>query len=500
MKKRLLSLLLSVCLVATLFTGLTGTALAAEDKVVGYLTSYTLKAGDTIYSVCDAKKIDFNANLATIGKINGITNYNYMMPGKVLWLPTKTASTSEAYYSLLSHTLTAGETPAALCQSYGIDYNASYRLLAALNNNLNVFMAGQQFILPLYVTPAGVATPTPAPSASAGTSAAPTATPQPGTTPAPTANVPTGDTVSYYLAQHTLQYGETVSGVCAALGVDFLSNDATIRKINNITNYNYMMPGKIVLIPTKSVPSSGSYYKIMAHKIVAGDTVYALCASYGLNYYTYEKMINQLNPSLAYYNMIPGNILYMPQYVAAPTTVTTPAPTATPAPGTTAAPTPAVTPAPGTTATSAPSASAGTTAAATATPAVSIPSEDTLSYLVIPHTLQYGETVIDVCLKYNVDFTENEAAIQRLNNITNYNYLMPGKVILIPSTTYPSSGPYYKIMAHKLVAGDTVYDLCRAYGLNYEGNVAFLQRLNNRDNLATYYVGQTLYMPLYVAG
>lgn len=499
MKKRFLSLLLTVCLVAALFTGLTGTALAANDKVVGYLTSYTFKAGDSIYSVCEAKKIDFSSNLATIGKINSITNYNYMMPGKVLWLPTKTASTSEAYYSLLSHTLVAGETPAALCQSYGIDYNANYKLLAALNNNLNVFMAGQQFILPLYVTPAGAATPTPAPTS--GTSAAPTATPKPGTTPAPTASIPSGDTVSYYLAQHTLQYGETVSGVCAALGVDFLSNDATIRKINSITNYNYMMPGKIVLIPTKSVPSSGSYYKIMAHKIAAGDTVYGLCASYGLNYYTYEKMITQLNAGLSYYNMIPGNIIYMPQYVAAPTMVK---PTATPAPsasaGATAAPTATATAAPsasaGTTATAQPSASAGTTAAATP----SIPAEDTLSYLIVPHKIQAGDTVTSICVKYGVDFATNDAAIQRLNPSVSYNYMVPGNIILIPTTTYPSSGPYYKIMAHKLVAGDTVYGLCLTYGLSYENNVTFLQRLNNRDNLATYYVGQTIYMPLYVAG
>ena len=238
-----------------------------------------------------------------IGKINGITNYNYMMPGKVLWLPTKTATTSSRIILSSRTRSSPGETPAALCQSYGIDYNANYKLLAALNNNLNVFMAGQQFILPLYVTPAGAATPTPAPTS--GTSAAPTATPKPGTTPAPTANVPTGDTVSYYLAQHTLQYGETVSGVCAALGVDFSSNDATIRKINNITNYNYMMPGKVILIPTKTVPDSGSYYKIMAHKIVSGDTLYALCASYGLDYYAYSKLISLLNPNAAYYNLLP---------------------------------------------------------------------------------------------------------------------------------------------------------------------------------------------------
>ena len=99
-----------------------------------------------------------------------------------------------------------------------------------------------------------------------------------------------------------------------------------------------------------------------------------------------------------------------------------------------------------------------------------------------------------------MDFSSNDATIRKINNITNYNYMMPGKVILIPTKTVPGSGSYYKIMAHKLVAGDTVYGLCLTYGLSYENNITFLQRLNNRDNLATYYVGQTLYMPLYVAG
>ena len=105
-----------------------------------------------------------------------------------------------------------------------------------------------------------------------------------------------------------------------------------------------------------------------------------------------------------------------------------------------------------------------------------------------------------VCAALGVDFSSNDATIRKINNITNYNYMMPGKVILIPTKTVPGSGSYYKIMAHKLVAGDTVYGLCLTYGLSYENNITFLQRLNNRDNLATYYVGQTLYMPLYVAG
>ena len=51
MKKRLLSLLLTVCLVAALVTGLTGTANADDDKAEGHLPSYTLTPGAPIHGV-----------------------------------------------------------------------------------------------------------------------------------------------------------------------------------------------------------------------------------------------------------------------------------------------------------------------------------------------------------------------------------------------------------------------------------------------------------------
>ena len=114
--------------------------------------------------------------------------------------------------------------------------------------------------------------------------------------------------------------------------------------------------------------------------------------------------------------------------------------------------------------------------------------------------MKAGETVSGVCAALKIDFDTYSARIAQLNNIANYNYMYPGTLVLLPSTTYPSSGPYYKIMAHTLVAGDTVYDLCTKYGLDYNANIEFIQRLNNRDNMSAYYVGQTIYMPVYVAG
>ena len=494
MKKRLLSLFLAVCLVTVLFAGTVPTAAAATaDKVAGYLVSYTFQAGDTIYSVCERRNIDFATNLDKIARLNNITNYNYMMPGKVLWLPSNSATTDAPYYTLLAHTLAPGETPASLCQSYGVDYNARYNMLSALNSNVTTFMAGQLFILPLYIDPTGTAPTPPAPTATP----VPTATPAPGTTPAPTATPapvgPAGDTVAYYLAQHVLQAGETVSGVCAAMGVDFDNQSAFIQTINEIQSYNYMLPGKVLLLPVKAQPTSGSYYKIMAHVVKAGDTVYNLCVSYGLNYFTYESLIQRLNGRTNLATYYPGNTVYLPVYVSAPSgNIPIVNPTNTPGPGTvTPIPVVTATPAPIVTATPAPG-------VPTATPVVPAPTEDTLSYLIIPHVLQSGETVSGICAALGVDFMSNYDRIMQLSNISNYNYLMPGKVILIPSTTYPASGPYYKIMAHTLVAGDTVYGLCQRYGLDYSSNATFLQRLNNRDNLATFYVGQVVYMPLYV--
>ena len=150
MKKRLLSAVTALCLAVTLCVGLGPAARAADDTIKGYLVPYTVQAGDTIYGICQAKGLNFDASLTSIAHINGLTNFNYMVPGKTLWLPMDSAPENSGYYTLLSHTLVYGETPAALCQSYGIDYNKSYNMLSALNNNLGTFMAGQTFILPLY--------------------------------------------------------------------------------------------------------------------------------------------------------------------------------------------------------------------------------------------------------------------------------------------------------------------------------------------------------------
>ena len=602
MKKRLLSAVTALCLAVTLLAGLAPSARAADDTIKGYLVPYTVQAGDTIYGICQAKGLNFDANLTRIAHINGLTNFNYMVPGKVLWLPMDTAPEKAGYYTLLSHTLVYGETPAALCQSYGIDYNKSYNMLSALNDNLGTFMAGQTFVLPRYSNASATAKPSAEGTASgpdtttgagyaaggegAGSTGAGYAAGGPGTgsgavdttgtaagtgtgaatgtgttagtgsaagtagaaaAAAPT--VPKGDTVKYYLAQRVLRTGDTVSAICAELGVNFDENEPVIRSLNNITNYNNMGVGQVVFIPTKTVPS-GSYYRIIEHTIAAGDTALALTESMGLNYLTYSGMIQRLNPNMNLNMIYVGQKIYLPQYIANGTAAAAAQPAGNAAipnnaennAGTAAGTGTGAAAANGGTAygpaaggdgvgstgagyaaggagagsgytepngggapatptpSPAPAAAAAPGAGTAAVPAGKIPKADTLEYYLVEHVLQAGETVSGVCAGLGVDFDANSARIKNLSNIADYGYLMPGKKILIPSAQAPKGEPYYRIMKHTFVTGDTVYDLCNAYGLDYTANAAFLQRLNSWDGTRLFHVGDAFYMPVYTAG
>ena len=78
-------------------------------------------------------------------------------------------------------------------------------------------------------TPTPTAAPTAAPAAAGATT---------GKAAATTAKIPKADSLDSYLAEHILQSGETVSGVCAELGVDFDANDIRIQNLSNIANYS----------------------------------------------------------------------------------------------------------------------------------------------------------------------------------------------------------------------------------------------------------------------
>jgi len=486
MKKRLLSLLLVVCVTVAMVPVMTTAARAdtVPDKIVGYLESYIMQAGDTVIAVCNKKGIDFDTNANTIARINNITNYSNMKVGQSILLPVKTTSNAVSHYTLLQHTINTGETLQSLCLSYGINADATAtRIMQAMNNNYNNLIAGQTFILPIYVAAAGTATPSPAPTA------APTPTPAPGTTAAPTATpAPTStDPVKFYLKQHIMQAGETVYGVTETNGLVFNEVYDDLLKYNPDTNFNWIMPGKVVNLPVNAQPSSGNYYKVVEHTVVAGDTMYGLCTTNGIDYYGTHKLMEALNNNPNVDWLVVGHKLLLPISVKGTVTlpggtggtVVTPAPAV---PGTTAAPT--ATPAP------------GTTAVPTATPAPT--STDPVKFYLKQYIVQAGDTMIGICAAHGLDYILNYDELDKYNTVPFHWQLMVGDVLWLPTTTQPTSGTYYKILEHTVVAGDTVYGLCAANGLIF-GNVQdMLTTLN--PSIYNIYPGNKLLIPVLVQG
>lgn len=482
MKRKLLSLLLALCMLVSLFAGLSLSAAAVDGPSGTFLATYTVKAGDMLYSICDAYGIaSTNANIELICKLSNVVNANYITPGNKLLLPVKSVDSDSGYYTLHNYTVGNGDSIASICNAYGgVNYDRDYKLITALNEriNLNSLIAGQVLTLPVYVEGDGAEV---VPDEDGGT----VITSGDATVPDNGAAAD-GDVVSYYLISHVVEPGDTVYALCEKFGLNFTQYYDTIVKLNKNVNFNWMLPGTVILFPSKTVPTSGSYYAVYAHKTAAGDTVYGLCGAYGLNYYAYSDMICNLNNRTNLATFYIGETMYLPKYYARAT-----APAGTPA--NTAEET-GTGEQPATPVTVITSGDAGT-----GNP-VSIPGEDILNSLLVVHSMQAGETVSGVVAELGINYTwELEQQIMKYSGLTSLNWIMVGQLLYIPTTTYPPAGvPYYKIMAHQLVAGDTVYGLCETYGLKYLDNVAFIQRINNRNDLSTYYVGDTILMPVLV--
>ena len=83
-KKRLLSLLLSFCLVVGLFAAMTTTAYADGDTWV-----YEVKSGDYLSLICSKNGIDFAKNREWIINTNNLKNPDVLTVGQKRTLPAK---------------------------------------------------------------------------------------------------------------------------------------------------------------------------------------------------------------------------------------------------------------------------------------------------------------------------------------------------------------------------------------------------------------------------
>ena len=303
MKKRLFSLLLSLCLIAGLFTAMGANAWADGDTI-----TYTLVQGDTVAKVCADLGINFEANREWIMKTNNISNFTTLAVGRVITLPapgkiltwvapaaTTTAAPAAATTTAapaatvptISYKLVSGDSLIKVCAALGIDYKANEAWIMAANNitNPNAVAAGMTIILPQPGTTPALSTATASTPATTAASAAATS--------AASVGLLAGDTVSYYLVNYVVQSNDTLFNICRAYG----ANMDEVQKLNNIRDAARIAIGKNLLIPTKTAPTSGSFLKVVAHKILSGETTLAICTKYNISYEANTALLQSLNPT-----------------------------------------------------------------------------------------------------------------------------------------------------------------------------------------------------------
>ncbi|AFS69628.1 LysM peptidoglycan-binding domain-containing protein [Exiguobacterium antarcticum] len=98
------------------------------------------------------------------------------------------------------------------------------------------------------------------------------------------------------------------------------------------------------------------------------------------------------------------------------------------------------------------------------------------------YTVKSGDTLYKIANLYNVSV----AALAKANNITNYNLINVGQVLVIPGTTPPPATVTYTVKA-----GDTLYSIATKYGVT----VTALASANKITNVNLISVGQVLVIP-----
>ncbi len=222
-------------------------------------TSYTVKAGDTLYGIA----LKYKVTVAALAKANNITNYNLIRIGQVLTIPG-TATTPPPPATTTKYTVKPGDT------LYGIalKYKVTVAAIAKANNitNYNLIRVGQVLTIP------GASTPAP---------------------PAPPPATAT---------KYTVKPGDTLYGIALKYKVTV----AAIAKANNITNYNLIRVGQVLTIPGTSTPPPATTIK---YTVKAGNTLYSIARTYN----TTVAKIAAANSISSPYTIYVGQVLIIPR-------------------------------------------------------------------------------------------------------------------------------------------------------------------------------------------
>ena len=155
MKKKIFSTFLCICIISSIFCGISANAFAAND----YFT-VKVKSGDTVYSLCVANGINYEENKNLIMTLNGMTKeseLNSLFAGATLKLPTKAASSGgsiiskdKVKYYVIPYIIESGDYLSNIYWLWGLKFENYAEDIKGLNytDDLDILWIGSTYLLP----------------------------------------------------------------------------------------------------------------------------------------------------------------------------------------------------------------------------------------------------------------------------------------------------------------------------------------------------------------
>jgi len=128
----------------------------------------------------------------------------------------------------------------------------------------------------------------------------------------------------------------------------------------------------------------------------------------------------------------------------------------------------------------------------------SIISGDKVKYYVIPYVIEKGDTIAHVYWLWGLRFENYQEDIKSINQVDDLDLLFVGSTYLLPTTeANVKTGTYTTVMSHVMKSGETAYDVCSAYGIDFDEEQEVLERYNCGKDLTKLSAGYEFLIPLF---
>lgn len=124
-------------------------------------------------------------------------------------------------------------------------------------------------------------------------------------------------------------------------------------------------------------------------------------------------------------------------------------------------------------------------------------SGDSVDYYLMPFLFEEGDTICGVYHLWGLRYEKYADAIRSLNDKSNLDYIQVGELLYLPTDAANLMGSdYTTVIAHTMKSGETAYDVCRSYDMDYNSVAEEMGLYNPGVDMTKLQKGQTLHVPL----